>query len=134
MYNSKKIITGIIIFIFIIIAPFLLNIGKADVLPELSLDTPAIDQMADKHCVEAAEFMRAEHPRLLDDWRDQAVREGNTIYISTSGEEYEMSLENSCIKCHSNREQFCDACHTYTAVQPYCWDCHDAAKGAGTAK
>ncbi|NLB53227.1 MAG: sulfate reduction electron transfer complex DsrMKJOP subunit DsrJ [Syntrophomonadaceae bacterium] len=134
MYNSKKIITGLIIFALIITAPFLLNIGRANEIPELSLDTPMIDQMDDKHCIESVEFMRTEHPQLLDDWRDQAVREGNTVYISGSGDAYEMSLENSCLQCHSNREQFCDSCHTYTAVQPYCWDCHDAGKGAGAAK
>ncbi|MCF7809732.1 hypothetical protein K9N50_01950 [bacterium] len=30
----------------------------------------------------------------------------------------------SCIECHSNKEQFCDRCHTYMSVDPYCWDCH----------
>lgn len=125
---------GLLIFILLIASPFLLNIGKADLAPVLSFDTPAIQQMDDKHCVESAGFMRTDHPQLLSDWRDQAVREGKNIYVSTSGEEYEISLENSCLQCHSNREQFCDACHNYTAVQPYCWDCHDAAKGAVTAK
>lgn len=134
MNNGLKILTGIIIFVLLITAPVLLNIGRAGEGPDPSLNTPAISQMEDKHCVEEVDFMRARHPQLLNDWRDQAVREGNTIYINSSGEEYAASLEKSCLQCHSNREQFCEACHTYAAVQPYCWDCHDAAKGAGITK
>jgi hypothetical protein len=35
-----------------------------------------------------------------------------------------MSLTGTCLDCHSDKEKFCDACHTYSAVDPYCWDCH----------
>ena len=134
MYNSRNIFIALIIFVLFVTAPFLLNIGKANEAPELSLDTPVINQMGEKQCIESAEFMRTDHPQILNDWRDSAVREGQTEYISSSGKSYEMSMEKNCLQCHSNREQFCDSCHTYTAVTPYCWDCHDATKGAGIAK
>jgi hypothetical protein len=26
--------------------------------------------------------------------------------------------------CHVNKSEFCDRCHDYTAVTPYCWECH----------
>jgi len=26
--------------------------------------------------------------------------------------------------CHSNKKKFCDECHNYMAVKPFCWDCH----------
>ena len=130
MYNGGKIITGLIIFVLLIAAPFLLNVGQANELPEISLDTPVINQLSEKQCVESVEFMRSQHPQLLNDWRDQVVREGQTVYVSSSGEEYEMSLDNSCLQCHSNQSQFCDACHNYTSVELYCWDCH----GGGLAK
>lgn len=130
MYNGGKIITGLIIFLLLITAPFLLNVGQANEPPEISLDTPVIDQLSEKQCVESVEFMRSQHPQLLNDWREQVVREGQTVYVSSSGEEYEMSLDNSCLQCHSNQSQFCDACHNYTSVEPYCWDCH----GGGLAK
>ena len=130
MYNGGKIITGLIIFVLLISAPFWLNVGQANELPDISLDTPAINQLSEKQCVESVEFMRSQHPQLLDDWRDQVVREGQTVYISSTGEEYEMSLDNSCLQCHSNQSQFCDACHNYTSVELYCWDCH----GGGLAK
>jgi hypothetical protein len=35
-----------------------------------------------------------------------------------------MSLQNGCMRCHSNKKKFCDECHNYMAVKPYCWDCH----------
>lgn len=130
MYNGGKIITGLIIFVLLISAPFLLNVGQANELPDISLDTPAINQLSEKQCVESVEFMRSQHPQLLNDWRDHVVREGESIYVSSSGERYEMSLDNNCLQCHSNQSQFCDACHTYTSVELYCWDCH----GGGIAK
>jgi len=35
-----------------------------------------------------------------------------------------MSLQNTCMECHSNKSKFCDQCHTYAAVNPFCWECH----------
>jgi cytochrome c len=130
MYNGGKIITGLIIFVLLISAPFLLNVGQANELPDISLDTPVINQLSEKQCVESVEFMRSQHPQLLNDWRDHVVREGESIYVSSSGDMHEMSLDNNCLQCHSNQSQFCDACHTYTSVELYCWDCH----GGGIAK
>lgn len=131
MYNGGKVMAGLIIFLLLITSPFLLHIGKADVAPQPSLNTPVINQMSDKQCVESADFMRTEHMQMLNDWRDQVVREEKTVYVSSSGREYEMSLENSCLNCHSNQQEFCDSCHTYADVDPYCWDCHTNTKGAG---
>lgn len=134
MYNSRIITAGLVVFVLLAGAPFLLNIGKADEKPSPSLDTPVINKMEKKQCVESAEFMRSQHPKLLNDWRENAVREGQTVYVSSTGKKYTMSLENGCLQCHSNRGEFCDSCHTYAEVKPYCWDCHDASKGAGQSK
>ena len=41
-----------------------------------------------------------------------------------------MSLSQSCLGCHSNKEQFCDACHNYAGVKPNCWSCHIVPKEA----
>ena len=131
MYNSRNIIIGLVIFVLAVTSPFLLNIGKENLPPVLNLDTPVINQLHEKQCVESAEFMRTNHPQLLIDWRDQVVREGQTIYVSNAGIEYEMGLETNCLQCHSNKSQFCDSCHTYADVDPYCWDCHNDTKGAG---
>jgi hypothetical protein len=68
--------------------------------------------------------MRATHMEMLDEWRDRVVREGERMYQASDGKSYEMSLTHTCLECHSNKAEFCDACHNYTAVTPYCWDCH----------
>lgn len=128
MYNGGKIITGLIVFVLLVTFPFLVNFGATAKKPEPSIDTPEINKMAVKKCVESKEFMRAEHMQILNDWRDSVVRDGNRIYTSRSGEQYSMSLQNTCMKCHSNKKKFCDECHTYMAVHPYCWDCHIAPK------
>ena len=40
------------------------------------------------------------------------------------GKTVTMSLSGTCMSCHPNKKEFCDACHDYLAVSPYCWDCH----------
>ena len=44
--------------------------------------------------------------------------------VNKKGKEFEMSLSNTCIECHDNKAEFCDRCHNYASVRPYCWDCH----------
>ncbi len=69
--------------------------------------------------------MRTEHMQLLNNWRDSVVRDYNRGYISNANHKrFNMSLQNGCMTCHSNKKKFCDECHTYMSVKPYCWDCH----------
>jgi len=132
LYNGGKIIVGLIIFFILATFPFFLQLGKANVKPEPKVDTPAIQEWektyGKKECVESKDFMRAEHMQLLNNWRDSVVRDGDRIYVATDGKHYTMSLQNTCMKCHSNKKKFCDECHNYMAVKPFCWDCHIAPK------
>lgn len=121
IYNKKIIITGIITFFVIITFPFWYNMGKAAPLPEPKLSDKA---KAAKECVRPKEFMKAEHMQLLDVWRDTVVRDAKRIYVNSKGKEFEMSLSNTCLDCHSEKAEFCDKCHNYASVTPYCWDCH----------
>ena len=75
-------------------------------------------------CIKTASYMRTLHMDILDDWRDEVVREGSRYTLTESGNKFEMSLSNTCISCHSNKKEFCDRCHDYLAVTPYCWECH----------
>ncbi|MCX7913099.1 MAG: sulfate reduction electron transfer complex DsrMKJOP subunit DsrJ [Thermodesulfovibrionales bacterium] len=126
MYDGGKIIIGLIIFIGISIFPFILTMGKAVAKPEPKLDTPEIQKMVEKKCVESKMYMKTEHMVMLNDWRDAVVRDGLRLYKATDGKLYDMSLQNTCMKCHSSKKNFCDQCHNYVAVKPYCWDCHIA--------
>ena len=121
MSDKKLIIAGLVIFLIIVSFPFWYNRGKAAHAPDLELTERA--KLA-KQCVRSTEYMKAEHMQLLDVWRDSVVREGKRIEVSPSGKEYMMSLSNTCLDCHSNKAEFCDRCHNYASVRPYCWDCH----------
>jgi hypothetical protein len=131
LYDGGKILIGLLVFVAVATFPFYYNIGKVNAKPEPKLDTPVILQMPEQErkCVESKAFMRTEHMQLLNNWRDSVVRDGYRQYVSeTSGKHYNMSLQNECMRCHSNKKKFCDQCHNYMAVKPYCWDCHIAPK------
>jgi hypothetical protein len=125
LYNLGKIAAGILIFVCLITFLLWYGKGKTSPQPALSLDTLAIAQLKEKRCVEDTVFMRASHMKLLVNWRDGVVREGNRLYTAKNGKVYEMSLSGTCLKCHSNKQQFCDRCHNYVAAKPNCFSCHN---------
>uniref|UniRef100_A0A7C5AKA9 Menaquinol oxidoreductase n=1 Tax=Desulfobacca acetoxidans TaxID=60893 RepID=A0A7C5AKA9_9BACT len=126
MYNKYAIFSGLAIFILVATSPLWTNAGRDIPAPKPSLDTPAIQKLADKdrQCVLPTAEMRARHMQLLIDWREQVVRTGNRVWVSPTGKKFEPSLTNTCLGCHSNKAQFCDTCHNYVAVTPNCWGCH----------
>ena len=129
IYNGGPIFLGILVFLAIALFPFYNNYGKVNKEPKPKTDTPEIMEYeklnGKKECVESKAFMRAEHMVVLNDWRDGVVRDAYRGYISTAnGKRFNMSIQNGCMKCHSSKKQFCDECHNYLAVKPFCWDCH----------
>jgi len=127
MKQQKRgmIAAGLVIFLVLITFPFWYGKGKASPKPVLSLDTPAIAQLQEKRCVEDAAFMRKSHMKMLDAWRDEAIREGHRLYTAKDGRTFEKSLSGTCIRCHSNKDQFCDRCHDYVGAKPSCFNCHN---------
>jgi len=121
IYDKEKVVAGLIIFVVIVAFPFWYNHGKAAPEPEPKL-TPKAN--AAKECIFPKKDMRTEHMQLLDEWRNTVVRDAKRLYVAGSGKEYVMSLSNTCMDCHSNKSEFCDRCHNYANVDPYCWDCH----------
>jgi len=132
IYNANKIIPGLLIFLGLITLPLWYNMGRAAPAPEAKIDTPVIQKMAQKQCVLPKADMRTEHMRVLNEWRTEVVRNGQKLYVAADGKQYNMSLQNECMKCHSNKTQFCDKCHNYAGLMPdadpYCWTCHIAPK------
>jgi len=124
LYDGGKIIAGIAVFLIVASVPFWYGRGKAVPPPDLKLDTPAIERLKEKLCVEPAPYMRANHMKLLGAWRESVVREGNRSYRAADGKVYKISLTGTCLECHSNKDQFCDRCHDYAGAKPNCWSCH----------
>ena len=133
IYDSGKVIAGLIVFLAIFTSPFWMNTGRTVPVPKPEL--PKVE----KECVREAVWMRGNHMQLLDEWRNDVVR-STREFDSTSdpandprmdvykGKVHTKSLTLGCLKCHDNKKNFCDRCHTYTGVDPFCWDCHVAPK------
>jgi hypothetical protein len=128
MYDRGKIVTGIVIGLLLFLFPVFYNVGRAAKEPDPLLTDKAKQA---KECIEPKSFMKTEHMKMLDEWRQGVVRDNERYYKSTNGKTYYMSLQTTCMDCHSNKSKFCDQCHNYMAVAPYCWDCHVAPKENG---
>ncbi len=121
MYDGGKIIPGLIIFVLFITFPIWYNRGNAGTVPQPELPKNY------KQCVLPDADMRAEHMQLLNRWRDLVLRTGDRSFDVKIGDTmYQKSLMNTCMQCHTSKKKFCDRCHTYASVKPYCWDCHVA--------
>ncbi len=129
MKDSGKIIIGLIVFLVLITLPIWYNVigGTSADRPEVEIATKNIP--GKDECVMPTEYMMHNHMNLLNEWRDQVVRKGERIHIAPNGKQYNMSLTQTCLDCHSNRDKFCDRCHSYVAVEPYCWTCHVIPEG-----
>ncbi|MEJ2642890.1 MAG: sulfate reduction electron transfer complex DsrMKJOP subunit DsrJ [Desulfosarcinaceae bacterium] len=127
MNDRNKIIAGLIVFLAVFTFPVWYNLGKAAPAPELKLTDKAKEA---KTCVMPTEYMRSHHMQVLDLWRQSVVRDAKRVFVNAEGKAYTISLSNTCLDCHSNKADFCDKCHNYASVSPYCWDCHlDNPKG-----
>jgi hypothetical protein len=126
VYDTSKIMGGIIIFLIVVLSSIWYNAvtGRASYVPELKLPPD------EKQCVESASYMRVNHIELLNLWKETVVRTGERTYTAGDGKTYTMSLVGTCMKCHTNKAEFCDRCHNYADVQPKCWDCHLAPRMA----
>ncbi len=121
LYDGGKVITGLVIFVILVTLPFWYNHGKAAPEPQPQLTAKA---KAEKACVRPKSIMKATHMQILNGWRNNVVRNARRIWETADGKRFNMSLSKTCLDCHSNKEKFCDTCHNYAAVAPYCWDCH----------
>ncbi len=124
MNDKWKIILGLVVFLAAVTFPVWRGaIAGAGEPPELQLPE------GKTKCIESKEFMIDNHMNMLDEWRNMLVREDIHEYTSKEyGDTYEISLNKTCLNCHKKTE-FCDKCHAYADVEPYCWDCHYDPKG-----
>lgn len=130
MYNKATIIPGLAIFVLFVTFPLWFNaFSTASTVPK-----PELPQGGEKECVAPAAEMRESHMVLLNEWRDGVLRDGNRDVITVAGKQYRKGLQMACMQCHTSKEKFCDTCHEYTSVTPYCWDCHLSPEVAASKK
>jgi len=123
LHDTGKIAIGLIVFLIIMTFPIWYNQVNG-VTPMQDPEIATRDIQGKDECIKPAEYMRASHMDLLNEWRDDVVRRGDRFTEGPDGKQIEKSLSNTCLDCHSNKENFCDRCHNYMSVNPYCWDCH----------
>ena len=131
MYDLGKVIVGLAIFLVLATSPLWINaLSEGDsAAPEIKSPPNGATT-----CVKDKDWMRSSHMDLLNEWRDDVVRREDRWYVfEVDGVETTVrkSLTETCLSCHSNKTEFCDACHTYAAVDPYCWNCHVLPKEVG---
>ncbi len=119
MYDGGKVISFLIVMVGFVTFPIWYGLasGASGARPE--------PEKADGQCVESADYMRSWHMDILNEWRDEAVRNADRTYTSANGTKFEKSLTNTCMDCHKDEEKFCGECHSYVGVDPYCWNCHN---------
>ena len=120
MYDKGKVVIGLCILVALITFPFWYNLGKAAPPPDPKLSEKA---KAAKECVMPKVYMTSEHMQLLNEWRETVVRDAKRIFVNSSGKKFNMSLSDTCLECHTDKAEFCDKCHNYASVTPYCWEC-----------
>ncbi|MDD9300892.1 MAG: sulfate reduction electron transfer complex DsrMKJOP subunit DsrJ [Desulfobacter sp.] len=127
--SKNYIIAGLAVFVIAVLSPFWFNMATETMAaPKPELLGKA---KAEKKCVLDKYEMRANHMSLLDEWRDSVVRDADRKYTGANGHTFNMSLstgDNSCLGCHEDKAKFCDSCHDYASVSPYCWECHTNPK------
>jgi hypothetical protein len=120
MHDAGKITAGLVIFLALVTSPVWYQAARGAETGPPDLGSASKGE----GCVESGKYMRSLHMDLLNAWRDEAVRDGDRIYVGLAGKEYEKSLAGTCLDCHTSKEAFCDRCHEYVGAEPYCWDCH----------
>jgi hypothetical protein len=130
MRDRVWIFAGLAVFVALLTTPFWYPLCRARAASQPpSLVLPANR----KDCVAPVAVMRAEHMKMLVDWREDVVRRNDRSFVAYDGKVYTKSLTRTCLGCHS-KQQFCDRCHTYSGVTgPYCWDCHNDPRTAEAA-
>jgi hypothetical protein len=123
MRDKTRILIGLVVFLALITFPIWYNMVSGEQSEPPEIVTP------EGQCILDADLMRTEHMQLVMDWRDEVVRDKHRIHTTADGRRFDKSLTRTCLDCHAEKAEFCDRCHDYLGVKPYCWDCHVVPKG-----
>lgn len=121
MYDKGKVLGGLAVFLCLASFPVWYSAASGKAAPYAGPVLPA----SENKCVESTQYMKEYHMQLLQQWRTSVVRDGVYTYTASDNSTYDINLTGNCLKCHSNKAEFCDSCHNYTGVSPNCWECHN---------
>ena len=124
MSDKPVVIGGLVVVVVALTFPFWYTLAAGNPGSPPDPETP------EGRCVRDTDYMKAHHMDLLDEWRDEVVRENNSEPVSIDGKTYPKSLTRGCLSCHGSRQQFCQECHSYANVEPTCWECHVESMGS----
>jgi len=123
--DKPVIVMGLVLFVVILLFGTAYNLanGKAGQAPYVG---PAAQGT---RCVKPRKWMRENHMKLLEEWRNEVVRQGKRGFVVVDGRRYDKSLTKGCLRCHQSKARFCDQCHRYAGVTHKgvkldCWNCH----------
>jgi hypothetical protein len=122
--DRPLILAGLTLFVGLVTTP----IWHGALDRKTALTAPPIKLPAqEKQCVAPTSYMRSSHMRLLEDWRNEAVRDGQRQFVAFNGKTYDKNPTRTCVTaCHTDRKEFCGRCHDYAGVSdPDCWNCHN---------
>ncbi len=80
MYNRITIIPGLVIFVIMVTLPVWINGFETGDLPKPDLP--------EGQCIAPASEMRDTHMSLLNEWRDDVLRNGNRVTVTVDEKEY----------------------------------------------
>ncbi len=153
MYDGGKIIPALVIGVCLFLSPFIYNcLGTAGKAPKPELTAKAKEAkqcVAPKEYMTPWHMQLLEtwrndvvrdgdryyntnenlwwdytfDPRFIEVWR-RFYTSSEEQGTGMAGKIHYKSLQMTCMDCHSNKSKFCDQCHDYMGVKPYCWDCH----------
>ena len=118
--------------LFPVVVVLLTWAGTLAVPAQAGTPLPALVEGKGEQCVEPTPVMRRAHFDFILHQRDETMHKG----IRT-----EQHSLRGCIGCHAVKGesgdyvpvnapgQFCQSCHTYTAVKIDCWQCHATTPG-----
>jgi hypothetical protein len=125
MQDGGRIVGGVILSLLFGAGPaWISSVRAAGPRPQLSAP------VSESRCISPAYRMRLEHPALLAEWRQQAVRGGERFHQTEDGRMVRISLNGTCLGCHGSAAGFCERCHQDVGVSITCWGCHSTLPGS----
>ena len=116
MTGKRRNIITVAVPVLLILMPIVYSVGGHVFGQDIDDGTVFLEmpEDPDTRCVRDAEYMRFHHWELLNEIREQFVRDGNR----------EGTRLDDCRRCHANRERFCNRCHAVADVRLDCFGCH----------